>query len=58
MKDQSKAPEDEDDGLESGDFRMWGLIKIMAPFAPRDYKEYTIIHTPKGPVILINPHVF
>ena len=36
---------------------MWGLIKVMAPFGPLDYKEYTIIQTPKGPIILINPHV-
>ena len=28
---------------------MWGLIKIMP--------QYTIIQTPKGPIILINPHV-
>ena len=26
-------------------------------FGPLDYKEYTIIQTPKGPIILINPHV-
>ena len=37
---------------------MWGLIKIMGPFwSPIDYKEYTIIQTPKGPILLINPHV-
>ena len=26
-------------------------------FGPLDCKEYTIIETPKGPVILINPHM-
>ena len=29
----------------------------MAPFGPLDYKEYTIIQTPKGPINLINPQV-
>ena len=36
---------------------IWGLIKLWAPFGPLDYKEYTIIQTPKGPIILINPHM-
>ena len=30
--------------------------KLWAPFGPLDYKEHTIIQTPKGPIILINPH--
>ena len=29
----------------------------MGPFGPLDYKEYTIIQTPKGPIILINPQL-
>ena len=40
-----------------GNLLIWGLIKIWAPFGPLDYKENTIIQTPKGPIILINPHV-
>ena len=36
----------------------WGLIKIMGPFGPLNNKEYSMIKTPKGPKILINPQLF
>ena len=43
------------------EFGMRGYLgvdqKLWAPFGPLDYKEYTIIQTPKGPIILINPHL-
>ena len=29
----------------------------MGPFGPLNNKEYTMIKTPKGPIILINPQV-
>ena len=40
-----------------GIYYNWGLIKFWAPFGPLDYKEYGIIQTPKGPIILINPQL-
>ena len=29
----------------------------MGPFGPLNNKEYTMIKTPKGPIILINPPI-
>ena len=38
------------------DTSTWGLIKkLWAPFGPLDYKEYSIIQTPKGPMIFDQP---
>ena len=36
---------------------MGGLIKLWGPSGPLNCKEYTAIQTPKGPIILINPHM-
>ena len=43
--------------LASGFEGIWGLIKILGPFWSPRLKEYGIIQTPKGPIILINPHI-
>ena len=33
-----------------------GVVKnLWAPFGPLDYKEYTIIQTPKGPIVFDQP---
>ena len=29
----------------------------MGPFCLLNYKEYTIIQTPEGPIVLISPHL-